>query len=145
MSTLFGKESKHLINHFVGWLGIQFTKTTEAAMTNCVDTAVGTELHYTDGSVNLYTAGDCYFIKRTQKVRRYRGHAFAHRHILAANIVQLDKMYLATTKHVSHTVLGWNTDSVKLALWTTSNPVNVKAKDDCVPGEYLVLFISPTS
>jgi hypothetical protein len=138
LTDMFGKQAKHLINHFVGWLGIQFTKTTEAAMTNCVDTAVGTQLHYPEGSVDVFTAGNCYFIKRTQKQRRYRGHAFAHRHFLAANIVALDKMYLATTKGVSHTVLGWNTDSVKLALWTRSDPVNVKPKVDCVPGDYYV-------
>jgi hypothetical protein len=138
LTEMFGKDAKHLINHFVGSLGIQFTKTTEAAMTNCVDTAIGTESHYADGSVDIYTAGDCYFIKRTQKQRRYRGHAFAHRHILAANIVALDKMYLATTKGVSHTVLGWNTDSVKLALWTKSDPVNVKPSNECIPGDYYV-------
>jgi hypothetical protein len=47
LTEMFGKDAKHLINHFVGSLGSQFTKTTEAAMTNCVDTAVGTESHYT--------------------------------------------------------------------------------------------------
>ena len=74
MRKTFPKQAKHLVNHFVGGLGIQFHRTAEGAITNSFETAVGTQLHYDDDSVDFNQIGDAYFMQRRTPERQYTGH-----------------------------------------------------------------------
>jgi hypothetical protein len=130
---------KHVLNHFVGWLGIQFFKHTEGCITDNFETAVGTSLQYDDDSVKWNKIGSQYFIQRKTSARQYTGHVFMHRHILASNFIELDKMYRKVTisGSVSHQIVGWNTDSMKLSI-ERELIQGVKAKSDCKPGDFYV-------
>jgi hypothetical protein len=130
---------KHLLNHFVGWLGIQFFKHTEGCITDNFETAVGTSFQYEDGSVEWNKIGGQYFIQRKTSTRQYTGHAFIHRHILASNFIELDQMYRVTTNNgsIPHQIVGWNTDSMKLSI-DRDLVQGVKSKGDCQPGDYYV-------
>jgi hypothetical protein len=139
MHNKFGEQAKHLVNHLIGGLGIQFHKQNEGCITDSFETAVGTMLHYNDGSVDFNKIGDTYFIQRKTATRQYTGHVFLHRHILAACYIALDKLYHTVTNRgkIPRVVVAWNTDSMKLRL--DAPPMGVKAtKAECKPGEYYV-------
>jgi hypothetical protein len=126
---------KHVLNHFIGQLGQKHYKQTHGAMTTSFDTAVGTCLQYTDGSVRYHEVGDTYFIRRETQQRKYSGHAFLHAQILAETYCKMDDMYRQVTNNglIEHKIFGWNTDAMKIVI---DNPMDITPKNKCLPGDY---------
>jgi hypothetical protein len=84
--------------------------------------------------------GGQFFMHRKTKRRIYSCHAGLHRLILGGAYVTLDNIWHEATLDgtIPHTVLGWNTDSMKIRRDSEIEFIASKNKKACKPGEFYV-------
>jgi AAA domain len=136
----YSDDSKALINYMVGCFAALYHRTTLAGVTTDFDTAMATIAETPNGA--LHEVGDLsvgdrterlFIIPQNEEFMKDAGDMPLYRQVIAASIVELDKMVEALEPE---RIIAYNTDSIKVA--GSYNYDATKTKTDCAPGEFHV-------
>ena len=124
------KESKNLINCWIGSLGQTVMKSSKAGLTDSWETALATS--FDDPSVNIFDIHDFYLLRKQTKVRLGKGNYPIFRHIIAASYAMLDKMTDIVCGPDTQVVM-YNTDCIKVInpnpTWVPTDPAVAQPGD----------------
>lgn len=104
------KDSKMLVNHFVGSLNRRRCKSNEVAMTDSFNIAYATYLRDPE-SIKIAHSGGIWILRKEKIEKMSRGNSPIWRHIIAQGLIRLDEMQKAVCD-ANTTIISYNTDSI---------------------------------
>jgi len=116
----FPVESKSIINHYIGSLGVLYDKKEVGGITDNMDVAVATMLtcENDDWTSVFHRINDLIVVRRLKETMKHEGDLPLYRHILVSSWIELDKLRMAIYMKGIRMV-GYTVDAVKF-----KGPVN---------------------
>ena len=136
IETTYPTDGKNIVNAMIGILGISASTKVLSGATCDLETAMRTVANIIErgNEGNIIPMDDFNIVSETQRTWLNEGFMPIYRQVIGESIVKLIEMYNAIVIPGKTVVLGYNTDSIKVA--GKFNKRAVKDKQDCAWGDY---------